>query len=482
VNRIVSLGAAGVVATVGAVLLVVHRQRVADAVRRFFTATSHPVNLAVFRVVQFGLLAFLAWAGWRGGGPASLGELPVSLRFPPYGTGWLVGRGWADPLLDPQVIAALVFALAVTATMAALGVATRASTIAAAGLALVVLGVPQLFGKVNHSHHLVWFAVLLAASRCGDALSVDAMVRRVRTGAGPPGPSRAYGLPLRIAWLLIGLIYLFPGLHKYATNGLKWALSDNLANRVLVHHAAVGREVPGFVDMIEPVLPLLALAAMALEVVFIVLLFSDRLRRYALIAMIGFHIGTRFLLRIWFFHLVAMYVVFVDWHALGQRLRRRSIEASARTGPGAPTAIDPEPGTAVKLVAGVLLVGVVVTGARGIVDGWPFASYPTFSNLQDTIVVGVEVDVTWRDGRPDETVQLAELVPALDPSQVGGLTVAILTAPDRERRLQGLWELMDRGGPYDPDAIEALEFHRTIRDLRDDRPARRETILRTTVT
>lgn len=474
-NRPLTLGLAFLVLVIGVTSAAIHRRAVIDAVRRFFLAASHPVNLAVFRIVLFGLLAFVAWVYWSLEPVSLFGALPEEFLFPPYGTGWLVERGLVEPLLTPGAIEAGVLVLGIASVAAVLGVATRASAAVAALAALYVLGVPQLFGKVNHGHHLVWFAVLLAASPAGHALSVDELVRRWR-GRTPGGraPARAYGFPIRIAWLLIGIVYLFPGITKFATVGLKWALSDNLANRVLVHHAAVGREVPAFVQSLEPVLPLLALAAMVLEIAFVFLLFSDRLRPYALVAMLLFHVGTYVLLRIWFFHLIALYVIFVDWHGLAQRWRSRGDdreEGPARDG-GAPA----RPRAAVVLVAVVLVLGAVTTGARGIVSGWPFASYPTFANLQAASVSDVVVEVAWEDDRPDQEVPLPELLDWLEPSRVIGLTGSVLNAPDRERRLAGIWELMDRGsGLDDPDEVEELRFYRVVRDLRRaDEPPRRE--------
>jgi hypothetical protein len=42
-----------------------------------------------------------------------------------------------------------------------------------------VLGLPQCFGKVNHGGHArMLCALALSLSPCGDALSLDALIRR----------------------------------------------------------------------------------------------------------------------------------------------------------------------------------------------------------------------------------------------------------------------------------------------------------------
>ena len=37
-----------------------------------------------------------------------------------------------------------------------------------------------------------------------------------------------YGLPVRVIWLLFGVLYFFPGFWKYWRSGLDWAFTDNM--------------------------------------------------------------------------------------------------------------------------------------------------------------------------------------------------------------------------------------------------------------
>ncbi len=113
-----------------------------------------------------------------------------------------------------------------------IGLFTTASSALALILAVYVLGVTQVYGKVSHNHELIWFMALLAVSPCGDALSIDAILSsRKRADLGiieRPGASIVYALPLRFASLLLGIIYFFPGFWKFWTSGFAWAFSDNL--------------------------------------------------------------------------------------------------------------------------------------------------------------------------------------------------------------------------------------------------------------
>lgn len=67
---------------------------------------------------------------------------------------------------------------------------------------LFLWGIAQTIGSAMHIHHLLWlaFAALLAASPCGDALSLDSLIARRRGRPSSPEPSLAHGLPIRAAW------------------------------------------------------------------------------------------------------------------------------------------------------------------------------------------------------------------------------------------------------------------------------------------
>ena len=74
--------------------------------------------------------------------------------------------------------------------LACVGLFTRVSTAAAFALGLYVMAVPHNFGKVGHGDGILILSCgILALSRCGDAWSLDRIIRSYR--AGPPvRPSR----------------------------------------------------------------------------------------------------------------------------------------------------------------------------------------------------------------------------------------------------------------------------------------------------
>jgi len=290
------------------------RQTVTD----FFTARSSPINLAILRIVFFAVLfqfvdvEHLVW----------FSQIPAELRFPPVGVGWLLPY----VPINPATVALPAMMLRVCCLSAVVGLYSRTSAGLAALLSLYVLGVPQLYGKVNHYHYLVAFAALLAASPCGDALSCDAVRtawRRADRGqTAPPGPSMAYALPLRFVWLLVGLLYFFPGFWKLWSSGFEWAFSDNLPLQMHAKWLEYGDWTPFFRLDQHPLLSqTAAFLTIVFEISFVFLVFFPRVRLLAPLGGLVFHTLT-YVFMVIFFNVTAAYVAFVDWSALSMRFGR----------------------------------------------------------------------------------------------------------------------------------------------------------------
>lgn len=279
-------------------------------IRNFFRAETDPINLAVFRVVVFSLLLLqvnretLMW----------FAALPTDLLFAPPGWEVIIPR----LPLTPRSVELAYYGFAISCLFALVGLFTRRSAAVAVVLGIFVLGVPQFFGKINHYHHLIWFAALLAASPCGDALSLDAIRsswRRADAGeTAPPGPSEAHARPIRFAWLLMGVIYFFPGFWKVMMQGIAWGWSDNLK----YHLHLKWMELNGWLPVVRlDELPLFykvaGVSTLAFELGFIFLVFFRKTRPVAAVAGLAFHNATFLMMRIGFVTLQAMYVTFLDW-------------------------------------------------------------------------------------------------------------------------------------------------------------------------
>ena len=286
----------------------VFRHRTRDIVLGYFTAATHPLNLAVFRIAIFGFAAVMLSYDYI----LLFASLPTSFIIPPVGM-----EGLLDLLPVRPQLASWAYGLFLASTlMAAAGFMTRAAAIVAVLTGTYVLGIPNFYGKVDHYNHVLWFMAILAASPAGDTLSVDAILRSWRLRRPPASlePSLRYALPLRIVWLLIGICYFFPGLWKVARGGLAWPLSDTFRDILYRQWAVIpGFEAPFALDRFPLLYRSAASAAVLFELAFIFLIFFPVLRRLAVLAGLGFHNVTGLMMNIWFLPMQVSYAAFVDW-------------------------------------------------------------------------------------------------------------------------------------------------------------------------
>jgi hypothetical protein len=426
-------------------------------------------DLAALRIAVFGALIAqtLLWQGV----PSWFASLPAALRVPP--PGWRAVGGL--PFATPVVVAVLEASFVVVCLLAAAGWFTRATSIVATLLGLYLLGLPQSFGKLNHYHHLLWLAALLAASPCGDAWSID----RARRGAvAEPAPHAAYCLPLRVTWVLVGLMYLFPGLWKILASPSGW-----FSGRDLVGHLhAKWHELGGF----RPLLPidqwpLLARAlswfTLAFELGFLPLVLWRRTRPYVVGGGLLFHAGTTLTMRISFLPLVVCYVAFLDWGAIRSKLRRRI----GRDAPG----VEARPSLSVRpaaAVGAVLLCGATLAGALGH-DGWPFAVYPRFHYRPPTVVPVVRAE-RQIPGEAPEAVANPAFVDELHSSRWAAIARSLTSpvdTPQHTERVEALTRLyLDDGlrPPLRPceRLMIFLDLDRTHPAAAEENPLRRHLV------
>lgn len=402
-----------------------------------FWAAGSPLSLAVFRIVTCGLLLT---SRDLYGAPA-IASLPPELRTPAPQLGWLLGRLLGALPISPGVAWAAVVLCACSAALAGVGLWTRTALVLAAVSAFYALGVSQLGGAVWHCHHLLWFCVLLAASPCGDALSVDAWRRaRRHPGMAPPAADIAYGLPLRLAWVLIGCIFFFPGLWKLRTAGLSWIFSDNLRNQLYWKWLQAGGTLPALrIDRVPGLCQALAAAVVGFELTFPLLVFWRLARPFAVAAALLFHGGTQLFMGIDFSSLWPCYVVFFDWApALGWLVRPAAAAALGRRR-------SPWP---VLLAGGLLIGGAASQGARGRMTAWPFACYPTFQWRAGPTMPALLVEIERADGSRAELPRPWQLGPAAGP-RAWALAWSLLgIGLDRQAvqpaRLRAYWEYLRR--------------------------------------
>lgn len=316
----------------------------------------------------------------------ALAASPESLGFVPDGLG-LVSR---LPLGPDAVRALQVLAFSSCAT-GILGFASRASMLVLTLSAGLLFSLSQRHGAVLHDMHLFWLTALLAASPCGQAWSLDAW------GKARPAASLRFGVPLALARLLLGLVYLFPGLHKLRVSGLGWIDADNVIGHMRAKWLEHGHVPFVRIDHAPLLCAIGAAFVIAFELSFVVLAAaSPRTRWVALAAGLSFHAATQLLFFIPFVSLWACYVVLLDG-ALLERVEDR-LRERAKAPPLERTESSATLPAAAIVVGALLVLAVVVQGARGMTQAWPFACYPTFSHRQGAAIPDVVVEIDTRGG------------------------------------------------------------------------------------
>lgn len=414
-----------------------------------------PLDLAVLRIIVPALV--LGTPEFRD--MAEYGAVAPALRIVPLGFQTILA--WVPP--TPLLATITKTLLYVTCMLAIGGLFARVSLALAALLALYGLGLAQIQGTVTHNQHLVWLLALLAASPCADVLSIDAW-RKTRQGHPPIAllapPTRAHSAALLTAWMLIAVVFFFPGVWKVRTAGWEWMSSDNL--RLLMYWKWYQNDkIPFFrIDHYPKVCQVLAIMAVLFELSLGPLLLIRKTRPFAVAGLLGFHAFTHVFLHIRYPSLWMCYVMFVDWRAVlryvqekPEALPLQEVALSAKR-----LALLP-----VVLVSLLLLGGSITFGALGIQRGWPFACYPTFEWKAAPIIPRLYIELVF-DGDRVEELPLPRESSASRAQKQWGISWSLAGVTDRtdETRLRALVNDLEKR----PEIQNRFQGARTIRVYR----------------
>jgi hypothetical protein len=321
-----------------------------------------PVDLAIFRITV-SIVILLSSDVWTASSWAS------SIQVPP--PGWNFISSLIPPTLFKAQCATAI--LVGSAIFTLIGLFTRISSICAALSAVWLLGVPQHSGQVMHTHHLVWFLFLIASAPSGDALSVDVWWKK-RTGKLWKTQSNvSYGIPIRAAWISIGLIFFFPGIWKLK-NALHWLNSLP----ALIEWKWFQLGIDPFFTLSATAIWYAGFVAILFEVTFVFLIFNSKTRTFGAFLAFVFHQAIWLVMGIAFSSLWLCYTVFIPWH--------RWIKTAAPKIPKIDAPLVP------LIVSGALLSAQLVTGILKLENCWPVACYPTFTTGAPAVVSWLEVE------------------------------------------------------------------------------------------
>lgn len=275
----------------------------------------------------------------------------------------------------------------VSAVAMLLGLVSRVAT-AVSFASFCALAALSFSGGTSWSHQfnpvLVAQLAFLGA-RGGDALSLDALIRRWR-GLPPLDVARGYQWSIRLVQLAVALVFVSGMFHKLVGAGftLRWITTDNLRHQILLRYDVGGLPHPAFVDwlladhrryrlvaafsMVSQTLPILAC------------LFPARpgVRIVAAGAFVLETCGLGVVMQYWNLHWLPLAAVFVDWDAVVRVVRRHPP-------PPLPDAA-PDPSRAVRaFVIGFVVYDLAMSFIPMIdqrVNTYPFTGYPMFAKLR----------------------------------------------------------------------------------------------------
>lgn len=339
----------------------------------FFLASDSPHKLAVFRILFFGFFTagLLVY-------PQGFNELiypwvnlPPETRQPIA----LIGSVYFYLPFNELLLKTILYIWVISCVFSFIGYKTKFFMAIAAIGTLYLFGVSQNFGKITHAHYFVWWAIILALSPCADVWSVDAWLKKRKgTINTAVAVHTKYALPIRMAWLFIGVAYFFPGFYKLWDCGFDWIFTDNLLNKMYYLWDMQGY-IPSFrVDNFPAFVKFGAFFTIFIELSFIFLLFIPPFWRLLGVASILLHTFIWYFLGI-FFMLLPLPAIFLFWSKNNNKpaLNRDDIATTHVN-----TAFKES--THLLKVCMLLLFLNVFCGVFKI-DSWPVACFPLFNNI-----------------------------------------------------------------------------------------------------
>jgi hypothetical protein len=304
--------------------------------------------------------------------------------YRPVGMWMLLGR--TPP---PVVVVDALWALAWGGTVAMLvGLYTRVATAVscAAALALVSLSFASS-ASWSHQYNVVFLAqIAFLGARGGDVLSIDAMIRRWRR-LPPVEVARGYQWSLRLVQLAVALMFAGAAFHKllHGHFTLRWALSDNLRNQLLVRYDLAGLARPALADwIINDVWRYRVVAVLNLISQSLPILACFFVRRPLLRALTGGFfllevIALDQVVGLWNPHWLPLAAVFVDWDRLWGAVAR-----SYEHPPATPADWRPPLTRRIFIIAFIVYdaVTALVPTADQKLNTYPFSGFPMFATVR----------------------------------------------------------------------------------------------------
>jgi hypothetical protein len=215
----------------------------------------------------------------------------------------------ALPQPDLVLLVWLGRATAVLLVALALGIFTRPALVLLLPLILVQEAWLNSAGKITHGTiPVTWALAFLVLAPCNRRFALDALWRRPA-----PRESRYARWPIELTFVAVAAFYCLAGVAKLRTAGLAWADGWTLQYELLT-----GTPTGIWVAQSRMLCAVLSVLVLTFEVG-APLGVIRRLRPLVLAGGVAFHLGTTLLMRITFWPVVALFLVFVPWQASRRR-------------------------------------------------------------------------------------------------------------------------------------------------------------------
>lgn len=349
------------------------------------------------------------------------------------------------------------------------GLASRASTAISFGSSLLLASLYYSgFPTWSHAHNVVLLAhMALLGSRCGDTLSCDAIIRRLRK-LPPKHTAGGYQWSVRLVQLAVAVMFASGMFHKVLQQGtltLDWAVSDNLRHQLLIRFDLAGQERTAIANWIIDDAWRYRSAALAnlvtQSVPLLACIFVHRpvIRAVCGLAFVTETLALGFVMDLWNLHWLPLAVVFVDWDFVLRAFSRDHTPTTAATPSWRPS-------LAIRTFVVSFVVYDLATAFVPRIDRrlntYPFSGFPMFASIRARkpysehlpyAVAGGQFEVISREPVPDSVHRW------LDHAYRRTFTVR-----EREELRERLLSIIADARHWHP-AIEGLRLHYTTFEM-----------------
>ena len=281
-------------------------KRALDGWQMFWFRPQAPLALGICRLLFYGAMLYLP------------GQVDFTLCSKLGRIFWAPGyldalQGTAPPSASVLMVLQVLWRISLVTSL--LGWRTRLSTSVACLLGFYLLSLPFGFGRVYHETAAPAIALaVMAISRCGDALSVDALFA-ARRGGSPPAANGEYRWPIQMVRVTLCLMFFSAALNKLRDGGLAYIFTDTMQMTLLQKSTALGFWVAQHPRLCQG----LGAYTLAAEFFYPLALCSRWLAFIWVSAILSLLIGIDLTMGIGFLLVMALHVFWIPWNEIFKR-------------------------------------------------------------------------------------------------------------------------------------------------------------------